>query len=1100
MAQPTNENLLRFADDALPQVVRILECWSAYRDDTTQTELLGEALRLTHRVKGDASMIGLSAFSHVAFLQEETLQEVSDSGGSNDETSGAIEQMIAALHGYIEDLPTEDKDEREALASGVRAYRRAHSLPESDDDSEIARLLFTEQTEQDNSETVTTSAASSAVDSTALDAFREEATDLLQVVADLFTGGDTEEELDEIRRAIHSVKGGAATIGLRQVADLAHAVEDVLDQLCQGSIEFSSEVNATLGQSVDALSDLIEDGKTELNVQALHDKIATISGHRAVGSETVDTNAVVDEAAIDQLAADEIQQDLECEISPELLAIYSEEAEDHIKKLYDGLNELHTSPGNQEALQSIRRSAHTLKGAAGAVGLRVITKLSHRMEDLLDLLYDGEKKVTPDNLTLLLNTTDCLHDLSEDESDHEAIKSTVVSLYKDYEAILGGPETSNEISIPIANNVDELSIETDIPKGAEAKDTDTGRKASSGQVLRVPIDRVDDLVRTVGELIINRTTFEQRMADFVRYVDELAPVLARLRTVSTEMETRHSVEALRGGWSAEEGRYGKKRKSQISGARVAEFDALEFDRYSDFHLTARAIAEATADVSTVSTEFRTLIGDFDSLLARQDRLSRETQDRLMQIRMVPLASLTTRLHRAVRVVATNQNKKVELVIEGENIELDKTVLEELADPLLHLLRNAVDHGVEPSDLRIIKGKPETATIRIRAIYQGTQVVLRISDDGGGLDHSRIAASAIKGGHLSVAESEEMTPQEIFPYIFLPGLTTAEQLSEVSGRGVGMDIVRDKVQKLKGTVGVDSEVDKGTTFTIRLPMTMAVTRALMVKTGGQSFAVPMQAVVQIARLDRSEVDKLGSDPVIRLGDSACPLISLSDHLGLPQIDDDSQMIPILIVRSGDTQIAIRVERILSGRDIVVKTLGKHLRRVRGLIGATLLGDGTVVPILDPNTFAGCEEDDNAARLSPNRRTSSNSRNTTVMIVDDSVSVRRVMENLVKSQGWSAIVAKDGVDALEILRRHNHQPDVFLLDIEMPRMDGYELLSSLRSMDKFSDSPVVMVTSRAGDKHRQKATTLGATGYVVKPYQDDDLVALIEKLTAKEPVVA
>ena len=796
-----------------------------------------------------------------------------------------------------------------------------------------------------------------------------------------------------------------------------------------------------------------------------------------------------------------MREDLSRSISPELNECIARKAEDHIKALYSGLNALQTDASNRDELQNVRRSAHTLKGAAGAVGLKVVTKLAHRMEDLLDLLYDAKDPVSAQHLTLLLNTTDRLHDLSFEDVDKEETVEHVIGLYDAYD----NETQTGQAVVEIESNVRSAVVLADdgefdaAPEPATS--SRTSRPVAARQMLRVPIDRIDDVVRTVSELIINRTTFEQRMAEFVRTVDDLGSTLDRLRTVSDAMETRYSIDAL---GNAEFGMTPTRRRradgltDQGDDARNTEFDDLEFDRYNEFHLLNRSVCEITNDVGTVSNELRTLIGDFDSMLARQERLSRDTQDRLMRVRMVPLSTLTTRLHRAVRVVASSQQKRVELIIEGEQTELDKTVLEEIADPLLHLLRNAVDHGIEPAELRAVNGKPEMATIRIRAFHQGTQAVLRISDDGGGLDSSRIARAAIDKGCLSESDLINMTPQEIFPYIFVPGLSTAAELSEISGRGVGMDIVRDSVQKLKGTITVTSEPNQGTTFTIRLPLTLAVTRALMVVSGGQSLSIPMQSVVQIARLDRNEIEHFGADPVVRLDGTACPLIRLSEHLGLREVEATGTTIPILIIRSGDARVAVQVDEIVSGRDIVVKTLGSHLRNVPGLLGATLLGDGTVVPILDPNVLLGTE---NALLHGiPGDRSTGQGDSLTVMLVDDSVSVRRVMENLVRSQGWNPLVAKDGVDALEVLQATDQIPDIFLLDVEMPRMDGYELLSTLRANPQTSQIPIVMVTSRSGDKHRQKAFSLGASDYLVKPYQDETLIELVGTLTSRESSLA
>ena len=808
-------------------------------------------------------------------------------------------------------------------------------------------------------------------------------------------------------------------------------------------------------------------------------------------------------------ALEELKTDLAIEVPEELAAIYREEAEDHIKQIYGGLNALKIAPNDLEQLQNVRRSAHTLKGASGAVGIRVVTKLSHRMEDLLDWLYDNKQPLTPDRLTLLLDTTDRLHDLSFGEFDHNQIAEAVGSLYQQYDAQLAEatqvtdhpaenkqPATASK---PIAKP-SPASEPKDEPKKSPSSKKPTHTPAPQGQMLRVPLGRIDDVVSTVSELIINRTTFEQRMGDFVGNVQELGAILERLRAVAAEMETRYSVDAL-GENPAFHRAIGPTPNqlsymSQTNDARMSEFDSLEFDRYSEFHLLTRSVSEVSNDVNSVTNELRNLIGDFDTLLARQDRLSRDTQDRLMKVRMVPLATLSTRLNRAARVVARNQDKQVDLVITGEDTEIDKTVLEEIAEPLMHLVRNCVDHGLEQPEEREAKGKPKQSTVRLKAFYQGTQVVIRISDDGRGLNHEKIATAAVKKGYLKDSEVASMTPQELYPYIFVPGLSTASALSEVSGRGVGMDIVRNTVQKLKGTITVDSEVDKGTTFTIRLPLTLAVTRALLVVAGNELFALPMQSVVQIARVERSAIERLGSQPVIRINDNAYPLVRLADQLHLRESDDDSPTIPILIVRSGDVELAVHVERIVAGRDIVVKTLGSHLQSVDGLIGATLLGDGTVVPILDPNAISGSSQQSFIPTTAGRGATARGELN--IMIVDDSVSVRRVMENLVKSNGWKPMVAKDGVDALEILQSQDRVPDMFLLDVEMPRMDGYELLSTLRGMPETQDIPIVMVTSRSGEKHRQKAFSLGATDYLVKPYQDEQLINLVKRLTSAATV--
>jgi chemosensory pili system protein ChpA (sensor histidine kinase/response regulator) len=841
----------------------------------------------------------------------------------------------------------------------------------------------------------------------------------------------------------------------------------------------------------------------------------------------------------------------------ELMEIFSEEAEDHLSTIYKAMDNL--GRGESSALPELRRAAHTLKGAAGAVGLEAVMRLAHRMEDMLDWLVDNECTTTPEQQTLLLSTADCLQDLTTaDLTTHqERLVKQLAFLYAQYDRSMAAltasiAPTQTAAESPAAGSSQTLSTSLAHPpaeKGSQVETASNGSPtgnsrvtklnslhvdsnadanpsddrggvdqatdrsapvagANSGSFLRVPLRRHDELVRTVGELIINRSALEQRLSDFGRHLEELNRALDRLKGAAADIETRHSVEALRSEsllqtpaasnplpW-ASAGNDGAKSLSrlQISPQRFEEFDSLEFDRYTDFHLVARTLSESTGDVGTVSSELRTLLGDLESLLNRQARLNRDTQDRLMRVRMVPVSQIVTRLGRAIRGVAASQQKRVRLDVIGEDTEVDKSVLEQITDALLHLVRNAVDHGIESAEERLAAGKPIEATIRLEAFHQGTQVTLRVIDDGRGLDVDRIIAAAVRRGLLSSPEG--VSDAEAVDLIFAPGLSTATQVSEVSGRGVGMDVVAENVRRLGGTIRVDSNRGKGVTFTIHLPTTLAVTRALLVSASGQTFALPLAAVEQIRRLSQDEVRQLGETRIVEINGHNRRLVRLAQHLGLPgNSDPDRTAVPLLLVRAGDDQAAVAVDRIMGSQDIVVKGLGSHLRQLPRLLGVTVRGDGTVIPILDPGDLVGAQPTavayENVRHTELQQPTAEGPLN--VMLVDDSVSVRRVMSGLIRNQGWNALMAKDGVDAMEQLSRTEVEPDIFLLDMEMPRMDGLELLNTLRNHEKYRRKPVVIVTSRGGEKHRQKALGLGASGYVVKPYRDDQLLQLIEQLT-------
>jgi chemosensory pili system protein ChpA (sensor histidine kinase/response regulator) len=793
------------------------------------------------------------------------------------------------------------------------------------------------------------------------------------------------------------------------------------------------------------------------------------------------------------------------EISIELAEVFAMEADEHLRSMTSSLQILEHNHDRKDLVQTIRRSAHSLKGSAAMVGYRNITNLAHRMEDLLDLLYDGERVLTPELVQLLFTSTYLL----EDMSNGQAAADAVARVYAEYTKLLDTKEDNAVAPVQQApvESLQADAAEDDVepteqlsPAEVEQGSSQPMQRAATatartGQIVRVPIERLDELVKLVSELVITQTSFEQGMSDLGRQLAELQSSSSRMRRVSSKLETQYEASTLGGSRSIG--------PQLVSSGHVTNssvtfnthgFDALEFDRYTEFHLLSREMTETTSDLDTVSDEFHALASDFDSYLNRQTRLFSEIQDRLMRIRMVPLSNIASRLHRIVRHVARKQGKQVELILEGEETGLDKTVLEEIVDPFQHLLRNAVDHGMELPDVREAHGKPARGRIRIRAYYEGTQVVVQISDDGRGLDLDRIRAEAVSGGYISGADLPAMSDQELFALIFTPGFSTSPQVSEISGRGVGLDVVKDAVHKLKGTVAVESVRGRGTTFTIRLPMTLAVIKALFVNASGQTYAIPLSVVTQIMRLEQGTIETIGQDSVLRINGQIYPLMWLSKLLhSKTQAETQITRPPVLIVNIEGKRIALVVDELMGGREIVIKNLANHLRSVSGVMGATLMGDGSVVLILNladyiRETARPAAQNKNVVSMP----TAANREALTVMIVDDSPSVRRVSTNLVKSAGWSSLQAKDGLEALEILHQLETLPDLMLLDIEMPRMDGYELLSTLRSQGAYRNLPVVVVTSRASDKHRQKAFAVGATEYLVKPYQDEMLVSLIRRL--------
>lgn len=956
---------------------------------------------------------------------------------------------------------------------------------------------------------------------------------ILKLVDVLQATPNHSEALEEAHRLVHTIKGAASMVGLAGLSHIAFNVEQALDEIAAGQLPMDDQAAALIRETVVQFKKYLDAvWAGTLNEKSLLTEI-TLAFRRWRGLPETDDAAVVQQV-LDQVAKDTspvptqesdqksvaspkaftpaIETLRYDDSSPDLVEAFTTEAEDHLRQIGANLIELEKQPGDRNLVQSIRRSVHTLKGAAGAVGFRAASQLSHRMEDLLDQLYEGRMTITSDTMHLLFESSDVLEDLIAGGFEPGSMQNRLQDLYARYSTRLDqAPPTEPQLPQVTIQKADLLPDERALDLvGLEPPDETepTERPAPSaprlsGQVVRAPIERLNELVRLVSEVAISRTTLEQRMTDFARMVDDLRSSGERLRRVSSNIETQFEASTLGGGRFVQ-AIVGT--APQLS-PTFSEFDTLEMDRYTEFHRLRRELTETTTDIRTVGVELTALVGDMESVLVRQGRLSSELQDKLMRVRMVPLATLATRLHRTVRTVAHDQGKLVDLILQGEHIELDKTVLEEMADPLLHLLRNSVDHGIEPPALRQVMGKPEHGTIVLKASHEGNQVVIRVSDDGAGLEPQLLRSTAINGGYISETDAAKMSDEELNSLIFQPGFSTSREVSEVSGRGVGLDIVKTNVHKLKGTISVRSEPGKGITFTIRLPMTLAVMRALLVKSNGETFAIPQSSVGQIVRVERKEIETVGQEPVIRVGGRAYPVHRLGEVLKLKQPADESlERVPVLILNTGTEQIALIVDQLLTGREIVIKTLGNHLRRVHGITGATLMGDGTVVLIINPmdllNAPIQAEGRTWTPIYIPTHAPTSVHKAWSVMIVDDSVSVRRVVSNLIRRAGWQPVSAKDGLEALEIIQRSGDLPDLILLDIEMPRMDGFELMATLKGHEAYRNIPIAILTSRAGDKHRRKALELGATEYIVKPYQDDALLSMVRNriLESKKTIPA
>ena len=832
------------------------------------------------------------------------------------------------------------------------------------------------------------------------------------------------------------------------------------------------------------------------------------------------------------------------EQSSEALEVFRDEAQEHLSTITDGIRTLERSPGDVEAINAIRRATHTLKGAAGMMGFTAIQTISHDSEDLLERLADGRIAFDATIMRLILDSADALDQLISRRANTPEEQQTLLrSLNERYASLIGAssisqdgalngangssPASGANLSIPQAPTRVETAL-TDHPEVNEGPDLN----------VRLQLSKLDDLVNLFGDILVSRSVVEERMGRLNALIADAVQASNRLREVGGQLETRFEATTLPSGRTNNNlpdlfprGAASLPFANRSDSTHTSDFDDLEIDRYTEFHRLTRILSESVADVGTLSHEMETLARDMHSTVARENRLSSEFQDRLLKARLVPLESLVPRLYRAARGTALAEGKEIEFYVEGADTEVDRKVIEEVETPLLHLVRNAVSHGVENPRAREKAGKPRAGKIILSATYEGNQVAISVRDDGAGIDPNHIRSVAIQRGWVD--SSTQLSEREAINLLFQTGVSTAEKVTQQSGRGVGLDVVREIVTQLRGVIEVDSQPGQGSVFTMKFPLTLQIARAVLVRAGPQMVAIPMAVVEEIGRLDYYQRAP-GDMQALQAQGARYALTHLAAYLdGKPAPMDDRT--PVLLVNASGRYIALMVDTIVSQQELVRKPLGPHLRDVAGVAGAAALGNGQVVVILELNELLAREPHSQIRAPEPGTRLPGRAEaprasfgplpgappppqstgpmraidfgrsasgpmprvgaqyqpsGPYLLVVDDSPSVRRVVSNMLKANGWEVVTSRDGVEALEQIARE--RPVAVLLDIEMPRMDGYELMASIRAQEQYHDLPLIALTSRAASKHRQRAMQLGANEYIIKPYQDQELLAIINRL--------
>ena len=804
-------------------------------------------------------------------------------------------------------------------------------------------------------------------------------------------------------------------------------------------------------------------------------------------AKTVEVSSeFVAEAREIEATVEDVSLEISADTSPELIDAFFAESPGHAETLSSLTAAITQGIDVQVNVEAAQRIAHTLKGSGNLIGARGLANLSHHLEDIFEHIARHQFQPPTALAHTMLEASDLI------EAMIEALQGMVPP----------PPEAQRVLQdvLDWANRIDSGQMRaSDLKDPAQAPDiapqptTEPGTgqpdrrvqeaepatAAAPEETVRVPLKLLDNIFRLVSETAITAAQIQERLNRLEDGEKLIRNNDGHLQQLRYELENLVSVRSM-----------AAKHRGQAMGVD-SKFDALEMDEYDEFYSATHAYIEAVADSREILRGFTGEVYELDSLFVEQQRLNKELQQMVVTTRLVPVSTIASRLQRTVRQVCRSTGKQAELSIYGQDLLLDGDVLSKLADPLMHMLRYAVDHGIEDGDTRAAAGKSQAGQIALEFVQEGNNVVVNCSDDGRGLDYDRIRATAIERGLLPADDARDN--ESLALLILQTGFSTSERVTQVSGRGVGMDVVNNTIQSLNGTMKVSDGQDGGTRISLRLPITLLTSHCLLTGVGKENlYAIPTLTLTQILSPGTGFLENLGDALSYRLEDETYPAYTLNALIGSADrhMRDNLDQYSVLLVQTANGVAAVAVERVVTSYDLVVKNMGAYIKSISGIAGVSMLGNGEVVPVLDLASML--QALDNAeldiGRIDAQSAAAEEISLTRVLIVDDSLSVRNSLGQLMRDSGYDPLLARDGLEAINVIRAEN--PDIVLTDLEMPRMNGFDLVSYIRNTSDQPGLPVVMITSRNMAKHRKQAEDAGVNRFIAKPFIDDEILECIE----------
>ena len=1125
--EPVDPQFLElFIEEAKEEIASIQKSFPQWDQNPMDLDSLAVIRRSFHTLKGSGRMVGARSIAEFGWSIENLLNRIIDKTLTR--TPGMMALLrgaVAALPQLVEQLETGRNNPAPIETLMARAFAYA-------DGREADQGTVTLATEERPS-----AAAQAAMDPMLHDIYSKETSSHLTEIREYLrkrSGQPAPHELPEsVFRAIHTLSGSSKMAEARHGIRITEPLNEVMRKVYDSGHGLSDLGLATLDETVSAIENVVShinestaffSEQPEL-LARLQDVANELDAELA--RDAIDTSSSVSVPALSPLAAAAPAPPATVPAPPpaeefdhEIANIYSEEATELIEAAQTSLTAWNRDRRDKGPVVELQRHLHTLKGGARMAGISAMGDLSHELETLV-IQIDGGSVAGDDHAHAVMQAS--LDELASmrDLVSNGALPAGAAALIAQIRAV-GKPASAEPVyESPVAQAAEQatalaaepapepaaepaaaepMAEPAASPESAAAtagEDAPASLESSSALVLpgresvpaervemaRVDADLLDIMLNNAGEVSIFRARLDQQVNSIDFNLAELARTVIRLKEQLRALEIETEAQVLN--------------RHQDAEPRRNDFDPLELDRYSSLQQYSRALAETSSDVASIQGLLETLTHEAQNLLTQQSRVITELQNGLMRTRMVPFQRHVQRLTRLVRQAANDTGKRAELVVQGASAELDRQMLERMVAPLEHMLRNAVVHGIEAPERRTAVGKPDVGRISVSLERDGAEVVIVVADDGAGISVKLIREKAIALGLTD--PHAKLTDEEAVQLILEPGFSTAGHVTQAAGRGVGMDVVATEVKKLGGGLFIDTTAGKGSRFTIRLPFTLAISQALIVRVAEEIYALPLATVEGVVRLPRNIVARhLGKDaPLFEYGGQKYRFQQLGSFVGLgaTRLPDSDASISVVLIRAGEHSTALVTDELVGSREIVVKSLGPQISGIRGIAGATILGDGRIVIILDMGSLVRSEW---RARPTESAVLDQRDRRTFALVVDDSITVRRVTQRLLERNGMRVLTAKDGVDAVSLLQEH--MPDIILLDIEMPRMDGYEVAAHVRGDARLKHIPIVMITSRVSEKHRARAIELGVDDYLGKPYQESQLLDAIEPLVNRRSAMA